>query len=95
MEINIGEKKVGNNYPTYFVAEIGVNHCGDVNLAKKMILAAKKSVLIESFCHILINKFRNAKTVFCIHLECVMNIVRAGIYMVILSEFIFSGNNFF
>ena len=43
MEINIGEKKIGNNNLIYFVAEIGVNHCGDINLAKEMILAAKKS----------------------------------------------------
>ena len=43
MEINIGEKKVGNNNQIYFVAEIGVNHCGDTNLAKEMILAAKKA----------------------------------------------------
>ena len=43
MEISIGEKKIGSNNLVYFIAEIGVNHCGDVNLAKKMILAAKKS----------------------------------------------------
>ena len=42
-EIIIGNKKVGNKNPIYFVAEIGVNHCGDVNLAKKMIIAAKRS----------------------------------------------------
>ena len=28
---------------TYVIAEIGVNHNGDLNLAKKMILAAKRS----------------------------------------------------
>ncbi len=43
MQIQIGQKKIGNNYPTYFIAEIGVNHCGDVDLAKKMVLEAKKS----------------------------------------------------
>ena len=43
MIINIGKRKIGNNFSTYFVAEIGVNHCGDTNLAKKMILAAKRS----------------------------------------------------
>ena len=43
MEIKIGNKKIGKKYPTYLIAEIGVNHCGDLNLAKKMILAAKKS----------------------------------------------------
>ena len=34
--------KIFNNKP-YFIAEIGVNHNGDMNLAKKMISAAKKS----------------------------------------------------
>ena len=28
----------------YFIAEIGVNHNGNINLAKKMILAAKLSM---------------------------------------------------
>ena len=28
---------------TFFIAEIGVNHCGNINLAKKMVLAAKKA----------------------------------------------------
>ena len=43
MEINIGNKRVGGKNPIYFIAEIGVNHCGDINLAKKMIIAAKQS----------------------------------------------------
>ena len=43
MEINIGEEKIGYNNLIYFIAEIGVNHCSDVNLAKEMILAAKES----------------------------------------------------
>jgi len=34
-------KGITNN--PYFIAEIGVNHNGKVNLAKKMIKAAKKS----------------------------------------------------
>ena len=33
MEINIGNKKVGGKNPIYFIAEIGVNHCGDIDLA--------------------------------------------------------------
>ena len=43
MEINIGKKKIGNKRPIYFIAEIGVNHGGDIELAKEMIVAAKKS----------------------------------------------------
>ena len=43
MQIKIGNKIVSKKNPTYFIAEVGVNHNGDLNLAKKMILAAKKS----------------------------------------------------
>ncbi len=35
--IQIGSKKVGDGYPTYIVTEIGINHNGDLNLAKEMI----------------------------------------------------------
>jgi N-acetylneuraminate synthase len=35
--IQIGSKKVGDGFPTYIVAEIGINHNGDLNLAKQMI----------------------------------------------------------
>ena len=38
----MAQKKVNLNIP-YFIAEIGVNHNGDLSLAKKMILAAKSS----------------------------------------------------
>jgi len=39
-EIKIGNKLVGDNHPTYIIGEIGINHNGDVDLAKKMIDAA-------------------------------------------------------
>lgn len=39
-EIKIGDKLVGDNYPAYIIGEIGINHNGDVDLAKKMIDAA-------------------------------------------------------
>jgi N-acetylneuraminate synthase len=38
--IRIGDHFVGDGHPTYIVAEIGINHNGDVDLAKKMIDAA-------------------------------------------------------
>jgi N-acetylneuraminate synthase/N,N'-diacetyllegionaminate synthase len=41
--INIGSRKIGQGYPAYIVAEIGINHNADMDLAKKMILAAKES----------------------------------------------------
>ena len=36
-EINIENKTVGANHPCYIIAEIGVNHNGDLSLAKKLI----------------------------------------------------------
>ncbi len=41
--IKIGEKWVGRGYPTYIVAEIGINHNGDLQIAKEMIRVAKES----------------------------------------------------
>jgi len=39
-EMKIGKKRVGDNHPTYVIAEIGINHNGDVEIAKQMIDAA-------------------------------------------------------
>lgn len=39
-EMKIGNKMVGDGHPAYVIAEIGINHNGDVELAKKMIDAA-------------------------------------------------------
>lgn len=36
-EIKIGDKKVGDGQPCFIVAEIGINHNGDINIAKKLI----------------------------------------------------------
>jgi N-acetylneuraminate synthase len=38
--IKIGDRCVGAGCPTYVVAEIGINHNGELEIAKKMILAA-------------------------------------------------------
>jgi N-acetylneuraminate synthase len=40
-EIKIGSRYIGDGHPTYVTAEIGINHNGDLTIAKKMILAAK------------------------------------------------------
>jgi N,N'-diacetyllegionaminate synthase len=39
--IKIGNKLIGEGHPTFIIAEIGMNHNGDINLAKKIIKAAK------------------------------------------------------
>jgi N-acetylneuraminate synthase len=33
----IGNKKIGDGKPCYIIAEIGINHNGDINIAKKLI----------------------------------------------------------
>jgi N-acetylneuraminate synthase len=40
-ETKIGNKLVGDGHPTYVIAEIGINHNGSMENAKKMIDAAK------------------------------------------------------
>ncbi|MDO9546558.1 MAG: N-acetylneuraminate synthase family protein [Pelolinea sp.] len=42
-EIKIGERKIGEGNPAYVIAEIGINHNGDVGIAKDMILSAKET----------------------------------------------------
>ncbi len=39
-EIKIGNRWVGDGHPAYIIAEIGINHNGDVGIAKQMIDAA-------------------------------------------------------
>ena len=39
-EIKFGNRLVGNGHPAYVIAEIGINHNGDLNIAKRMIDAA-------------------------------------------------------
>ena len=35
--VKIGSKTVGDGFPCFIIAEIGINHNGSVDLAKKMI----------------------------------------------------------
>lgn len=42
-KITIGNTVVGDGFPTYFVAEIGINHNGDLDIAKQMIDVARKN----------------------------------------------------
>ena len=38
--VTIGDQQVGDDQPAYVIAEIGINHNGDVDLAKKLISVA-------------------------------------------------------
>ena len=40
-EVKIGNKWVGDGHPVYVIAEIGINHNGDIDIAKALIRAAK------------------------------------------------------
>ena len=39
--IKLGKRLIGNGQPAYVVAEIGINHNGDLDIAKRMIKAAR------------------------------------------------------
>lgn len=39
-EVTIGDTLVGDDHPCFIIAEIGINHNGDVNIAKKLITLA-------------------------------------------------------
>src|SRR3954449_373920 len=38
--VSVGDREIGPDKPVFFIAEIGINHNGDVGLAKKLIGAA-------------------------------------------------------
>lgn len=43
MEIRIGSHRIGENHPTYFIADISANHDGDLERAKLLIRLAKEA----------------------------------------------------
>lgn len=55
MQIKIGDRLVGEGHPVFIAAEIGLNHNGDMDLAKETIKAAKDA----GACSV---KFQNYKT---------------------------------
>jgi N-acetylneuraminate synthase len=42
-EVKIGNRWIGDNHPTYVVAEVGINHNGSLEIAKDLIKAAKNT----------------------------------------------------
>jgi N-acetylneuraminate synthase len=40
-EVKIGNRLIGDGHPAYIIAEIGINHNGDLETAKEMIMTAK------------------------------------------------------
>lgn len=41
--VQIGSRWVGNGYPTYIIAEIGINHNGDLSIARRLIEGAARA----------------------------------------------------
>ena len=41
-EVIIGNVKIGEGNPTYVIGEIGINHNGNIDIAKQLMLAAKQ-----------------------------------------------------
>ena len=39
--IELGSRRVGEGYPTYVIAEIGINHNGSLGIARRLIDVAK------------------------------------------------------
>ena len=42
-EIKVSDRYIGDGHPVFVIGEIGINHNGDINIAKKMIAGAKHS----------------------------------------------------
>ncbi len=42
-EVQIGDRMIGEGHPTYVVAEVGINHNGDIEIAKELIRSAKSA----------------------------------------------------
>ncbi|MGB4323620.1 MAG: N-acetylneuraminate synthase family protein, partial [Anaerolineaceae bacterium] len=40
-EVSIGNRKIGEGHPAYIIGEIGINHNGDINVAKKLMEVAR------------------------------------------------------
>lgn len=61
-EIKLGERLVGDGHPIFIVAEIGLNHNGDLDIAKRLIDAA-----VVSGCDAV--KFQKRTPELCVPLE--------------------------
>lgn len=42
-EVKIGSRMIGDGHPTYVTSEIGINHNGDLDIAKRMIFEAHRT----------------------------------------------------
>ena len=61
-EVKIGNALVGDGHPCFIIAEIGINHNGDVKIAKDLIRVAKKAGVDAV-------KFQKRNPEFCVPLD--------------------------
>lgn len=59
MAVRIGKDYVGKGYPVFFVAEIGINHNGDIAIVKRLI-----DVAVEAGCNAVKFQKRTISTVY-------------------------------
>ena len=57
--IRVGKHTIGRDNPVYVIAEIGINHNGDINIAKKLI-----DVAVEAGCQAV--KFQKRTPAICV-----------------------------
>ncbi len=61
-EIKVGNRMIGTGHPVFIIAEAGVNHNGDLNLAKKLVdLAVEARVDAVKFQTFIADKFKTGK----------------------------------
>ena len=48
-EIRLGERLIGDGQPAYIIAEIGINHNGELDIARKMMPGTSKFLKGEIF----------------------------------------------
>ena len=58
-EIEIGGRKIGEEFAPFIIAEIGINHEGDIVKAKRMIDAAASAgcECVKFQCHVIDDEF--------------------------------------
>lgn len=57
--IRVGKHSIGRGHPVYVIAEIGINHNGDINIAKKLI-----DVAVDAGCQAV--KFQKRTPAICV-----------------------------
>ena len=63
---SIGDREIGDNHPPLVIAEIGINHNGDLNIAKKLIKNAKVSYIAGDDDQAIMENYGSEPSVFVI-----------------------------